>query len=89
MKEFLNKTMQIYKDGNNKNVAEFIEYFSVLTRQVVELLGEKPFHLRGPLNASALESVMSAIFIHKEHISDALKEKFILLKTYEKFNEFT
>ena len=89
MKEFLNKTMQIYKDGSNKNVAEFIKYFPVLTKQVVQLLGEKPFHLRGPLNASALESVMSVIFIHKEHISDALKEKFILLKASEKFKDFT
>ncbi|WP_300807168.1 DUF262 domain-containing protein [uncultured Desulfovibrio sp.] len=89
MKEFLNKTMQKYRSGNYKEVKDFTGYFPYLTNLVVELLGEKPFHIRGPLNASALESVMSVIFLHKEHISNDLKEKFSILKASNEFKNLT
>src|SRR5690606_3878675 len=57
MKEFLNKTMLRHKNADTQEVAQFSKKFASTAALIVETLGEKPFHLRGPLNLPALESV--------------------------------
>ncbi len=38
---------------------EFIQLFPKATKLIIETLGEKPFHIRGPLNASVLDAVFT------------------------------
>lgn len=61
MKEFLNLEMKRHNSGNTKKTKSFFEVFPRVTEAVVTELGQKPFHLRGPLNVSALDSVMSVL----------------------------
>jgi uncharacterized protein with ParB-like and HNH nuclease domain len=62
MKEFLNKAMKRHQAGTTKKVEKFFDLFPKVTQLVVSTLGEAPFHLRGPLNVSALDSVMCVVF---------------------------
>ncbi len=61
MKEFLNSTMKRHVKADTKRAAAFFEDFPKVTELVASALGEKPFHLRGPLNASALDAVMCVL----------------------------
>lgn len=58
MREFLNKSMKKHASGNTSKAQKFFNAFPKITKKLIESLGEKPFHLRGPLNISALDSVM-------------------------------
>lgn len=59
MKKFLNDNMQINRKGNTLKINKFIQLFPKATKKVIETLGEKPFHIRGPLNASVLDAVFT------------------------------
>ncbi len=61
MKEFLNIAMKRHNEGDTKKVIKFLEIFPKVTKAVVSSLGPKPFHLRGPINVSALDSVMCVL----------------------------
>jgi uncharacterized protein with ParB-like and HNH nuclease domain len=61
MKEFLNRAMKRHEQGDSKKVEKFFDIFPKVTKRIVSVLGEKPFHLRGPLNVSALDSVMCVL----------------------------
>jgi hypothetical protein len=61
MKEFLNITMRANQDGAGKRVSAFVKKFPRATELIFEALGTKPFHLRGPLNSSVLDSVMATV----------------------------
>lgn len=89
MKVFLNNNMKKYQNGNYKEVSNFKENFPKLTEKIVKLLGNRPFHIRGPLNASALESVMSVMLHHMDKIDNNILSKFILLKEKKEFKDVT
>ena len=57
MKEFLNKTMDRERAGTSQRIQKFLKHFPEATAMIVEKLGAKPFHVRGPLNTSALDSI--------------------------------
>lgn len=61
MREFLNKAMKKHESGDTAKAKKFFEVFPKVTKEVVNSLGEKPFHIRGPLNVSALDSVMCVL----------------------------
>lgn len=61
MKEFLNKAMKKHQSGETKKTEKFFKVFKVVTQKIISEIGEKPFHLRGPLNISALDSIMSVM----------------------------
>ena len=90
MKKFLNDEMDENKKGNSPRVREFFEKFELASRVVAEKLGEKPFHLRGPLNVSALDSIMSVLIenIGKNEFNN-LQEYFLKLKNDPVFIEST
>jgi len=90
MKEFLNGTMKKHAKGKSKKVSSFFEVFPLLTKIIIDELGAKPFHLRGPMNVSALDSVFS-VFIENYKIIDstALASRYKELKKDPKFNEYT
>ena len=90
MKEFLNITMKKHSNGNSKKVVSFFDIFPKMTQIVVSNLGPKPFHLRGPLNISALDSVLSVLIEnHKNVDSHKLGERYGTLKKDPEFEDHT
>lgn len=61
MKEFLNQAMKKHQAGKTKKAKKFLIVFPEIAELVMKELGEKPFHLRGPLNVSALDSFMAVL----------------------------
>lgn len=90
MKEFLNRTMKEQDSGMTKKAMRFFLVFEQVTASVVQSLGEKPFHLRGPLNVSALDSVMSVLIGHHTEVDyGKLKTQYLKLKDDADFDEST
>jgi len=75
MKEFLNKTMSHYKDARSPAIKKFASLFPEICKIVVEKLGERPFHPKGRVNASALDSVMS-VLIAREGVPADISERY-------------
>lgn len=59
MKEFLNKVMQTHLSANTPKFRAFKSAFGAVCAEVVKHMGEKPFHVRGPINLAAMDSVLS------------------------------
>lgn len=90
MKEFLNRAMKKHDSGTSKKAAKFFEVFPAITKAVTSTLGQKPFHLRGPLNVSALDSVMSVLISHYKKIDSIdLKKRFAALRADTEFDDYT
>lgn len=89
MKEFLNKTMYTHKDANKAGWKNFKEVFPEICKLIIEQLGEKPFHVRGPLNVSVMDSVMGTLLSHPNKIRAALKEGFESLIFDDRYIEAT
>lgn len=90
MKEFLNKSMKIHQDAKSAKVRKFFALFPKVTELITVALGEKPFHIRGPLNASALDSAMCVIFEEFQSIAPSkLKANYERLVADPKFEAYT
>jgi Protein of unknown function DUF262 len=90
MREFLNQSMKKHSEGNTSKVKKFFELFPIVTKQIVEALGEKPFHLRGPLNMSALDSMMCVLIENNKSIDAMnLKKNFDLILKDKDFILYT
>lgn len=90
MKEFLNKAMIKHDSADTKKVRIFFEVFDDVTKTVVNFLGEKPFHLRGPLNVSALDSVMSVLIENYRKLDSInIEHNYSELLKDEEFDEYT
>ncbi len=90
MKEFLNLAMKKHNSGTSKKVTNFIEAFGKVTELLVQSVGPKPFHLRGPINVSALDSVMCVLIENYKRIGSInIKEKYTALKNDAIFDELT
>lgn len=90
MKEFLNKAMIKHDSGTTRKASNFFDAFKLVSKNVVESLGEKPFHLRGPLNVSALDSVMCVLIENHQKLSTInLKAKYLELVKRDDFQEYT
>lgn len=55
----------------------------------MESLGEKPFHIRGPLNSSVLDATMIAILENKGNASADLADRYRKLISHKAFEERT
>lgn len=90
MKEFLNKAMLKHDKGDTNKAKNFFIAFEKVTEAVVNSIGEKPFHLRGPLNLAALDSVMCVLIEHYKKVDSLnLKERYAKLKEDKDFDEYT
>lgn len=90
MKEYLNKAMKKYGDGKSKKAEKFFALFPKVTALVAEALGEKPFHLRGPLNSSALDAVMVVLMENFGDVKPSeLAGRYDKLRGNAKFRELT
>lgn len=88
MKEFLNKQMKIYVKGKGQSrVTKFVERFGEVTDTVVKKLGEKPFHIRGPLNLAAMDSVMAVLIRQPSKIPGDLNARYKRLLKDEDYRQ--
>lgn len=86
MKEFLNQQMKAYaKDKGAAKIERFATRFGQVTAIVVEQLDPKPFHIRGPLNLAAMDSVMAVLIRNRTKIPNNLKARFKKLMEDEKY----
>ena len=90
MKEHLNKAMKADIDFKSQQAQMFFKSFPAWTKKIVGSLGSKPFHLRGPLNIGALDSVLSVIFENFDDINfTILKTRYKQLRADAEFQEYT
>ncbi|NDU80275.1 MAG: DUF262 domain-containing protein [Ferrovum sp.] len=90
MKEFLNNAMLKHDKGDTKKAINFFATFEKVTAIIVNSIGEKPFHLRGPLNLAALDSVMSVLIENYKKVDPlTLKDRYTKLTDDEDFKEHT
>ena len=89
MKEFLNKTMDKNRTASSNDFKRFIRRFSKAAEIIVKKLGEKPFHVRGPLNTSVLDSIFCTIIINIKNIPNDLKVRFKNLINNDVFDDST
>lgn len=89
MKEFLNKAMAREKAGTSERVARFVELFPSAVDLVIDRLGDKPCHLRGRLNSSALDALMATILKAELAMPDDLPARYDRLRADEDFRAST
>ncbi len=88
MKAFLNRWMAGNRNADSNWMHLFKDRFEKVTQIIISELGEKPFHLRGPLNSSALDSVFS-ILLNVEKLPINLSERWDQLCSNEQFIYYT
>jgi hypothetical protein len=90
MKEYLNNTMKKHAAGTGKKAEVFFGVFPRVAALAASALGEKPFNLRGPLNASALDAVM-CVLLEQPDALDAkmLRDRYATLKQNAQFRDLT
>lgn len=90
MKEFLNKAMKNNQRGDSPRVKRFISRLPSALEMIVKACGSKPFHIRGPLNASALDSVLCVLLENPSKISvSKLKSGYSQLLRNKVFQKYT
>ena len=90
MKEYLNNTMKKHASGTGKKAELFFSVFPRVTALAATALGEKPFNLHGPLNASALDAVMCVLLEQPDAIKpDALRDRYGALTRHPSFRDLT
>lgn len=89
MKEFLNRTMNSEKAGVSSHVKLFVDAFPRICKEIIDCLGAKPFHIRGPLNSSALDSVFATLLGSKKPLPSDLQSRYTKLKNDTDFSETT
>lgn len=89
MKEFLNRTMAKEKSGESANVEAFERLFPPACELVVDRLGEKPCHLRGRLNSSALDALMATVLNAELVLPNDFADRYERLKQDEDFRTTT
>ena len=87
MKEFLNSQMGLHRSGNDVTTLSFNRGFRDACLKVVSELPEKPFHVRGPLNLAALDSVMATLIKFEGKIASNFSDKYLELLKNELFRE--
>ena len=85
MKDFLSKFMRKNKDASDYALGEAKQVFEETCSQVIEGLGERPFHVRAGLNTAVFDAVMVAFSEHRNAIPTNIKERYDLLLDDEKF----
>ena len=89
MKEYMNVAMKTNKAGDTDKVLEFKQIFPTATKLIVDALGKKPFHVRGPLNAAVMDSVLPVVLENYGSIDNKFKERFITLIGNDDFRKKT
>lgn len=79
MKEFLNTQMRAHRKGDDVVTKSFVRGFLAVTRMISDTLPEKPFHIRGPINLAAMDSIMSVLIKHRDLVDDDIHDRYLRL----------
>ena len=89
MKEFLNVNMEKERNGKSPRVKHFVENFIKAAEMIVKKLGEKPFHVRGPLNSAVLDSIFCIFLDNIDKLPGDIDQRFRKLVEDESYKETT
>ena len=89
MKGFLNEVMEKEEKKLSNSAEKFPELFKAGCDLIVSELGEKPFHVRGPLNAAVMDGIFSTILIHKDKVVNNISQSYEELINDATFTETT
>jgi hypothetical protein len=89
MKEFLNRVMSEERSGSSERVSRFAAAFPRVAERIVNELGPKPFHIRGPMNASALDAVFATLVRKPSSIPVDLADRYAALRENDEFQKNT
>lgn len=87
LKELLNVNMQKEKKATSLCVKQFTTNFPKAAKTIIERFGEKPFHVRGPLNSAALDSIFCIIIDNLEQIPETVEHRYKELLADKEFLE--
>ena len=76
MKKFITGYMELLYGEDEVSLKRMEQRFKQACLMVYEQLGDKPFHLRGPLNLGAIDSVMATAVNSLESLKPDLKSSF-------------
>lgn len=76
LKLFLNGYMRMIQDMDSKSRLEAQESFEYTCSAARESLGSKPFHVNGPLNVAALDSVLGVLASERSASGSDLKNRY-------------
>lgn len=79
MKEFLNRCMKKERNADSERVADFKKRFGDACEFILKTLGNKPFHVRGPLNSSVLDSALCVVMENLEKLPTNFSERWATL----------
>ena len=89
MKEFLNDAMQKNQNAEKPEMKQFRKLFPKAAELIHEKLGARPFHVRGPLNTSVLDSVFCTIMDNLDNVPADIEARFKKLVKDPMFEELT
>ncbi|RYC23674.1 DUF262 domain-containing protein [Ciceribacter ferrooxidans] len=87
MKEFLNISMKENRQANTLKFMQFKDRFPIVCKKFIDNFGEKPFHLRGPMNLAAADCIMAECIKNYDKKFDVAKKNFESLMDDPKFRE--
>jgi hypothetical protein len=76
MKEHLNTFMSANREAASEEIKHLTNLFPKVTKVIISKLGDRPFHINGPLNSSALDSVFCTLLNNFSKIPDDLGKRF-------------
>ena len=89
MKEHLNVAMRRNRSGATPEAKRFESRFPRACGRIVRELGDRPFHLRGPLNSSVLDSTFTIFMDNLDSLPDDVAPRFRRLVQNPEFVEGT
>jgi hypothetical protein len=87
MKDFLSHYMRTHARADEEQIEAYRQDFTNTVAAVHEHLGERPFHLRAGLNASAYDCVFSAFSKNLGSIPNDINERYEALTGSEEFED--
>lgn len=87
MKEFLNRSMKANRKGESNKVKAFSAAFPTACQIVADVLPDRPFHIRGPINLAAMDSIMSVLIENIDSVPADFGDRYQILVSNERYKE--
>lgn len=89
MKDFLSRYMKKNKNPSQEALNNSEKIFRKTCSQIVNALGNRPFHIRAGLNAAVFDAVMVAFSNHIDAVPEDIKARYQQLKVDKEFDNNT
>lgn len=76
MKDYLSEFMKKHRDDSEETLSVMKKTFKKTCTNVVDSLGEKPFHISAGMNSAVFDSVMYAFFSNSAEIPSDIKSRY-------------